>query len=66
MDELISRQHTLLVVAQENQLKNDQHQLVENDPNIPSTHIYDFNLQRELDFKNGYSNFQDKDTYLNL
>ena len=34
MDEWISRQHTLLVVAQENQLKSDQHQLVENDPDI--------------------------------
>ena len=30
MDELISRQHTLLVVAQE----SDQHQLVENNPDI--------------------------------
>ena len=34
MDECISRQHTLLVVAKENQLKSDQHQLVENDPDI--------------------------------
>ncbi len=34
MDEWISRQHTLLVVAQENQLKSDQHQLVEDDPDI--------------------------------
>ena len=33
MDEWIS-QYTLLVVAQENQLKSDQHQLVENDPDI--------------------------------
>ena len=34
MDEWISRQRTLLVVAQGNQLKSDQHQLVENDPDI--------------------------------
>ena len=34
MDEWSSRQHTLLIVAQENQLKSDQHQLVENDPDI--------------------------------
>ncbi len=34
MDEWISRLHTLLIVAQENQLKSDQHQLVESDPDI--------------------------------
>ena len=31
MDEWISRQHTLLVVAQETQLQSDQHKVVEND-----------------------------------
>ncbi len=31
MDEWVSRQHTLLVVAQETQLQNDQHKVVEND-----------------------------------
>ena len=34
MDECISRHHTLLVVAQEIQLQRDQHQLVENDPQL--------------------------------
>ena len=44
MDEWISRQHTLLVVAQENQLKSDQHQLVENDPDITNYPIYSYVL----------------------
>ena len=34
MDEWISRQHTLLIVAQENQQQSDQHRLVENDAEI--------------------------------
>jgi hypothetical protein len=34
MDELISRQHTLLVVAQESQLQNDQHKVVVNDADV--------------------------------
>ena len=34
MDEWISRQHTLLEVAQESQRQSDQHQLLENDPDI--------------------------------
>jgi hypothetical protein len=34
MDEWISRQHTLLVVAQESQLQSDQHKVVENDADI--------------------------------
>ena len=34
MDEWISRQHTLLVVAQETQLQSDQHKVVENDAEI--------------------------------
>ena len=34
MDECISRHHTLLVVAQQIQLQRDQHQLVENDPQL--------------------------------
>ena len=34
MDEWISRQHTLLVVAQETQLQCDQHKVVENDADI--------------------------------
>ena len=33
-DEWISRQHTLLVVAKENQLQTDQHKVVENDAEI--------------------------------
>ena len=41
MDEWISRQHTLLVLVQENQLKSDQHQLVENDPDITDYPIWD-------------------------
>ena len=34
MDEWISRQHTLLVVAQETQLQCDQHKVVENNADI--------------------------------
>ena len=34
MDEWISRQHTLLVVAQESQLQSDQHKVVENDADV--------------------------------
>ena len=34
MDHWISRQHTLLVVAQETQLQSDQHKVVENDADI--------------------------------
>ena len=34
MDEWISRQHTLLIAAQENQHRSDQHHLVENDAEI--------------------------------
>ena len=44
MDELISRRHTLVVVAQENQLKSDQHQLVENDPDITDYSINSYVL----------------------
>ena len=32
--ELISRQHTLLVVAQESQLQSDHHKVVENDADV--------------------------------
>ena len=41
MDEWISRQHTLLVVAQETQLQSDQHKIVENDAEITD---YSINL----------------------
>jgi hypothetical protein len=34
MDEWISRQHTLLVVAQESQLQSDQHEVIENDADV--------------------------------
>jgi len=34
MVEWISRQHTILVAAQEHQLQSDQHKVVENDPDI--------------------------------
>lgn len=34
MDKWISRQHTLLIAAQENQLRTDQHRLVENEGEI--------------------------------
>jgi len=34
MDEWISRQHTLLIVAQEHQLQTDQHKVVDNDPDV--------------------------------
>ena len=34
MDEWISRQHTLLVVAQESRLQSDQHKVVENDADV--------------------------------
>ena len=34
MDECISQHHSLLVVAQQIQLQSDQHQLVENDPQL--------------------------------
>ena len=34
MDEWISRQHTLLVVAQESQLQSDQHKVIENDADV--------------------------------
>ena len=51
MDEWISRQHTSLVVAQENQLKSDQHQLVENDLAITdylSTLMYCSHLRQDV------------------
>ena len=44
MDEWISRQHTLLIVAQESQRQNDQHQLVENDPDITDYPIHSYVL----------------------
>jgi hypothetical protein len=34
LDEWISRQHTLLLGAQEHQLQTDQHKVVENDPDV--------------------------------
>ena len=34
MDEWVSRQHTLSVVAQETQLQSDKHKVVENDAEI--------------------------------
>ena len=34
LDECISRQHTLLIVAQEHQLQVDQHKVVENDTDV--------------------------------
>ncbi len=34
MDEWVSCQHTLLVVAQETQLQSDQHKVVENDAEV--------------------------------
>ena len=34
MDEWISRQHTLLVVAKETELQSDQHKVVENDAEV--------------------------------
>ena len=34
LDEWISPQHTLLLVAQEHQLQTDQHKVVENDPDV--------------------------------
>ena len=34
MDEWISRQHTLLDVAQESQLQSDQHKVIENDADV--------------------------------
>ena len=34
MDEWISRQHTLLVVAQESQRQSDQHKVIENDADV--------------------------------
>ena len=34
LDEWISRQHKLLLVAQEHQLQTDQHKVVENDPDV--------------------------------
>jgi len=34
IDEWISRQHTLLLVAQEHQLQTVQHKVVENDPDV--------------------------------
>jgi hypothetical protein len=39
MDEWISRQHTLLVVAQESQLQSDQHKVVEIDANVTDNPI---------------------------
>ena len=44
MDEWISRQHTLLIVAQENELQSDQYQLVENDPAITNYPINSYVL----------------------
>ena len=40
MDEWISRQHTLLVVAKETELQSDQHKVVENDAEVTD---YPFN-----------------------
>ena len=39
MDEWISRQHTLLIVARDNQQQSDQHRLVENDAEITDNHM---------------------------
>ena len=47
MDEWISRQHTLLIVAQENQPKSGQQQLVENDPDITDYPINSYVLPRD-------------------
>jgi hypothetical protein len=44
MDEWISRQHTLLVVAQETQRQSDQHKVVENDAEITDYPINSFVL----------------------
>ena len=44
MDEWISKQHTLLVVAQESQRQSDQHQLMENDPGITDYPIHSYVL----------------------
>ena len=44
MDEWISKQHTLLVVAQESQRQTDQHQLMENDPGITDYPIHSYVL----------------------
>ena len=44
MDEWISRQHTLLVVAQESQLQSDQHKVVENDADVIDYHINSYVL----------------------
>ena len=46
MDEWISRQHTLLVVAQESQLQSDQHKVVENDADITDNPINSYVLYR--------------------
>ena len=51
MDEWISRQHTLLVVAQETQLQSDQHKVVENDAEITDYPINSYvciHLQRTV------------------
>ena len=34
LDEWNSRQHTLLILAEEHQLQTDQHKVVENDPDV--------------------------------
>ena len=44
MDDWISRQHTLLVVAQETQFQIDQHKVVENDADITNYPINSYVL----------------------
>ena len=44
MDEWVSRQHTLIVVAQETQLQSDQHKVVENDSEIKDYSINSYVL----------------------
>ena len=44
MDEWISRQHTVQVVPQESQRQSNQHQLVENDPDITDYPIHSYVL----------------------
>ncbi len=48
MDEWISRQHTLLVVAQESQLQSDQHKVVENDADITDYPINSYVLYKQV------------------
>jgi hypothetical protein len=66
MDEWISRQHTLLVVAQESQLQSDQHKVVENDADVTDYPINSYVLYTPHTHKNSQDALKMKLSFLFL